>query len=221
MRGILRAMVMRGAATMAVSRRVFLGVGMGSVLFLAGCSTDFQTSFAEPIPAKVSRGWRVADVRVAAPESLTVSEARVLAPNADVVWREDPPGDRRAQVGAVVRKAAMQGARGLRGSRPVYLDVTITRFHALTFEAETRASNAGVHDIEFLAQVVDARTGAVLAGPDRIEASLPALAGTQMTAARLRGESQRSHITAHLEAVFAGWLGDGPDPRGRFQRLGV
>jgi hypothetical protein len=42
-----------------------------------------------------------------------------------------------------------------------------------------------------------------------------------MTAARLRGESQRSHITAHLEAVFAGWLGIGPDPRGSFQRLGV
>ena len=214
-------MVWQGAAGMAVSRRVFLGAGLGGVIVLAGCSTDFRTDFAEAVPAGVSRGWRVVDVRVAAPDSLTVSEARVLAPNADVVWREDPPGDRRAQVAAVVRKAAMRGARGLRGNRPVYLDVTITRFHALTFEAETRASNAGVHDIAFVAQVVDARSGAVLAGPDRIEASLPALAGTEMTAARLRGESQRSHITAHLEAVFAGWLGVGPDPRGRFQRLGV
>lgn len=206
---------------MSVSRRWLLGKGLAGVFGLAGCSTDFQTDFAEPIPADVSRGWRVADVRVVAPVTLTVSEALVLAPNADVVWREDPPGDRRAQVAAVVRKAALRGTRGLRGSRPVYIDVTITRFHALTFEAETRAADAGVHDIEFVAQVVDARTGTVLAGPDRIEASLPALAGTEMTAARLRGESQRSHITAHLEAVFAGWLGIGPDPRGSFRRLGV
>ncbi len=206
---------------MAVSRRLFLGFGFGGVFALAGCSTDFRTDFAAPIPAGVSRGWRVADVRVAAPETLTVSEARVLAPNADIVWREDPPGDRRAQVAAVVRNAAQRGARGLHGNRPVFIDVTITRFHALTFEAETRATHAGVHNIAFVAQVVDARTGAVLAGPDRIEAALPALAGTEMTAARLRGESQRSQITAHLEAVFAGWLGIGPDPRGSFHRLGV
>ena len=206
---------------MSVSRRWLLGTGLAGVFGLAGCSTDFQTDFAEPIPADVSRGWRVADVRVAAPDTLSVSEALVLAPNADVVWREDPPGDRRAQVAAVVRNAALRGTRGLRGSRPVYIDVTITRFHALTFEAETRAADAGVHDIEFVAQVVDARSGAVLAGPDRIAASLPALAGTEMTAARLRGESQRSHITAHLEAVFAGWVGIGPDPRGSFRRLGV
>jgi hypothetical protein len=206
---------------MSVSRRWVLGTGLAGIFGLAGCSTDFRTDFAAPIPADVSRGWRVADVRVAAPDTLTVSEERVLAPNADVVWREDPPGDRRAQVAAVVRKAALSGARGLRGNRPVYLDVTITRFHALTFEAETRATQAGVHNIAFVAQVVDARTGAVLAGPDRIEAALPALAGTEMTAARLRGESQRSHITAHLEAVFAGWLGVGPDPRRSFQRLGV
>ena len=55
------------------------------------------------------------------------------------------------------------------------LDITVSRFHALTFEAERRFSNAGVHNIDFTIQVVDAATGQVLAGPEAIEAALPAL----------------------------------------------
>jgi hypothetical protein len=60
----------------------------------------------------------------------------------------------------------------------------------------------------------------VLKGPDRIEASLPALAGVEMATARARGETQKSQITAHVARVIAGWLGLGPDPRGKFSRLG-
>jgi hypothetical protein len=205
---------------MFAARRAVLAIGLLSLAVLAGCSS-FRTAYEAPIPAEESRGWRVVDVQVTAPETLSVSEARSLVPPADIVWREDPPGDRRAQVAAVVRTAALEGTRGLRGPRPVVLQVTLTRFHALTFEAETRVRNAGVHNIEFVARVVDARSGAVVAGPDAIEASLPALAGTDMTEARLRGETQRSQITAHLAAVFAGWLGVGPDPRKSFSRLGA
>lgn len=212
---------MPGANAMKISRRVVVGGAVAALLALAGCATTFQTAYDAPIASEVSRGWRVSDVRVTAPETLVVSEARMLVPPADIVWREDPPGDRHAQVAAVVRNAALQATRGMRGPRPVILEVTITRFHALTFEAETQVSNAGVHDIEFVAQVVDARTGAVLAGPDAIEASLPALAGVEMTKARLRGETQRSQITAHLVTVFKGWLGIGPDPRGTFRRTGA
>lgn len=206
---------------MTVARRMALCLGMAGLLALAGCGSSFSTAYDEPIPADVSRGWRVVDVQVSVPETLSVSEARSLAPAADIVWREDPPGDRRAQVAAVVRQGALDGTRGLRGQRPVIVQVTVSRFHALTFEAETRARNAGVHNIAFVARVVDARSGAVLAGPDGIEASLPALAGVTMTEARLRGETQRSQITAHLAAVFAGWLGAGPDPRQTFSRFGV
>jgi hypothetical protein len=206
---------------MTAARRTVLGLGLAGLMVLAGCGATFRTAFEAPIPAQVSRKWRVTDVRVTAPGTLTVSEARTLVPQADIVWREDPPGDRRAQVAELVRQAALQGTRGLRGPRPVVIEVTLSRFHALTFEAETRVRGAGVHNIEFAAQVVDARSGEVLAGPDAIEASLPAMAGVDMTEARLRGESQRSQITAHLAAVFAGWLGIGPDPRRTFSRLGA
>jgi hypothetical protein len=203
-----------------IARR-YLILAAVSLSVLSACGGTFKTDYTDPVPPEVSRNWRVQDVVVSVPETLSVSEARSLAPQADIVWREDPPGDRRAQVGVILADAARKGASGLRGSRPVILELTVTRFHALTFEAEKRLSNAGVHNIDFMAQVVDARTGEVLAGPELVEAALPAYSGAQMAAMRQRGETQRSQISAHLAATVAGWLGAGPDVRGSFTRTGV
>ena len=206
---------------MSVSRRSVLGLLLGSPMFLSACvGGSFRTYYPEAISAEVSRGWRVTDVRVSVPNTLKVSEAKSLLPTADIVWREDPEGDRRAQVATIMRNATLRGAAGLRGSRPVVIELTMLRFHALTFEAETRLSDAGVHNIFFIATVIDAGTGAILAGPVEIEASLPALSGDQMKAARARGESQKSQITAHVALTIAGWLGIGADPRGEFSRSG-
>ncbi|SPH17743.1 hypothetical protein DEA8626_01270 [Defluviimonas aquaemixtae] len=195
-----------------------LGI-LSAALALAACA-DFRTSYSAPVPAEQSAGWRLAGVSVTVPETLSVSEARTLLPNADIVWREDPPGDRRAQVATILTDATRQGAAGLKGGTPVRLELTVSRFHALTFEAEQRLQRAGVHDIEFVLRAVDARTGRVLAGPDMIEASLPALSGIKMLEARARGASQKSHITAHVRRVIAGWLSLGPDPRVEFTRIG-
>ncbi len=200
--------------------RALAGLLTLSTLALAGCSGTFRTFYADPVPPEVSRGWRVVDVDVAVPDTLSVSEAKSLLPRADIVWREDPPGDRHAQVAAIVETAARKGAAGLRGPRPVRLGLTVSRFHALTFEAERRLSNAGVHNIDFTIQVSDARTGEILAGPDAIEAALPALSGKAMVAARAQGQTQKSMITAHVGATIAGWLGAGPDARGSFRRSG-
>ncbi len=207
---------------MPISRRILLFAGLGGVLTLSGCvSRTFRSYYAASIAPEVSRGWRVTDVRVSVPDSLVVSEQKSLVPTADIVWREDPVGDRRPQVAAIVKTAAQQGARGLNGPRGVVLEITVSRFHALTFEAETRLSNSGVHNIDFVIEVVDARSGAILAGPDPIEAALPALSGPQMIAARERGETQKSQITSHLQRVIAGWLGAGPDVRDSFKRAGI
>lgn len=206
---------------MALSRRLLILGAIAATGSLAACmGGTFRTAYANPIAPDIARGWRVTDISVTVPRTLVVSEAKTLLPTADIVWREDPPGDRYAQVDAIMTEAARQGAAGLRGSRPVRLSLTMTRFHALTFEAETRLSNAGVHNIDFVAQVTDARTGVVLAGPEVIEAALPALSGAQMAAARARGETQKSQITAHVRATIAGWLGAGPDIRGEFSRSG-
>ncbi len=204
---------------MSLSRRSLFGL-MAAVSLSACIGGGSFRTYYEPLSPSVTAGWRVADVRVAVPESLVVSEAKTYLPSADIVWREDPLGDRRAQVATIMRNAVLRGASGLRGSRRVYIDITMTRFHALTFEAETRLSNAGVHNINFVARVVDAATGAVLVGPVPIEAELPALSGEAMRAARRRGETQKSQISAHVARTIAGWLGTGPDPRTGFTRSG-
>ena len=204
---------------MSLSRRAAL-LGVTAVL-LSACvgGAGFKTYY-EPVPADVAKTWRLADVRVTVPKTLVVSEAKSLLPSADIVWREDPLGDRYAQVATIMDTAVTRGAQGLRGSRPVIIDVTVTRFHALTFEAEQRPQNWGVHNIRFIAQVVDARTGEVLLAPAEIHAELPALSGTQMREARRGGATQKSMITNHVARTVEGWLGLGPDNRNTFSRRG-
>lgn len=204
---------------MSVTRRAAL-LGL-SALLLSACvgGATFQTDY-DPIPADVSSAWRLAEVRVDVPRSLVVSEAKSLLPNADIVWREDPLGDRYDQVDVIMTNAITRGAEGLRGSRRVIIDVTITRFHALTFEAEQRGENWGVHNIDFTARVLDAATGEVLVPSTAIRAELPALSGTQMREARRKGVTQKSMITNHVAKTVAGWLGIGPDNRGEFSRQG-
>ncbi|MCX8510092.1 MAG: hypothetical protein ORN49_14655 [Rhodobacteraceae bacterium] len=189
---------------------------------LSGCgSRVFETSYAAPVSVDVSKTWHVADVVVSLPKKLTVSEEHVYEPKADIVWREDPMGDRRPQVAAIMKEAISRGAKGLHGGRAVRMEATLIRFHALTFETESlNLAGIGVHNIDFTLRVVDAHSGEVLAGPDTIDASLPALTGTEMIKARLRGESQKSQIEAHVAATIAGWLGTGPDQRDSFVRIG-
>lgn len=203
---------------MTLTRRIAL-LGLSAALLSACVGGTFETSY-QPVPAEVARSWRLSEVRVSVPKSLVVSEAKSLLPTADIVWREDPLGDRHDQVGKIVQNAVLRGAQGLRGSRPVIIDITVTRFHALTFEAEASSSDWGVHNVDFTAQVIDAKTGAVLVGPTEIRAETPAWSGARMRAARAKGITQKSMITNHVAATIAGWLGLGPDNRGKFSRQG-
>ncbi|MGV8987843.1 MAG: DUF6778 family protein [Cypionkella sp.] len=204
---------------MSLSRRLFLLTACA--VPLAACSGTYWTAFPEQLPAQVSRGWHVTAVQVDVPQTLVVSEEHSLVPHADIVWREDDAkGDRHAQVAVIMHDAVAAGARSLKGPVGVALQVRVTRFHALTFEAETKLSDAGVHNIQFDITVVNARTGKVLAGPTHIIADSPAWSGATMRQMRARGETQKSQITAHVAATIQAWLGIGPDNRGSFQRLG-
>ncbi|AZL57428.1 hypothetical protein EI545_00355 [Tabrizicola piscis] len=203
---------------MSIVRRTAL-FGLTALLLSACVGGSFKTEY-DPLPADVTRAWRLSAVQVNVPRTLVVSEAKTLLPKADIVWREDPLGDRYAQVDTIMTDAITRGAQGLRGGRPVIIDVTVTRFHALTFEAELREQNWGVHNINFTAQVVDARTGEVLIPATAIRSELPALSGEQMREARRNGQSQKSMITNHVARTVAGWLAIGPDNRGEFSRQG-
>jgi hypothetical protein len=204
---------------MSFSRRAALTVLAATFLTACVGGGTFKTEYT-PVPADAAASWRLADVRVSVPKSLTVSEAKTLLPNADIVWREDPEGDRHAQVAAIIKDSVTRGAQGLRGKRPVIIEVTVTRFHALTFEAELSSNDWGVHNIKFNARVIDAKTGEVLLAETPIRAELPALSGDAMVAARAAGKTQKSMITAHVARTVAGWLGLGPDNRGTFERAG-
>lgn len=205
---------------MTISRRFAL-TGLATLLLTAcvGGGGYFETAY-DPLAADVTSGWRLAEVRVSVPATLSVSEAEILLPDADIVWREDPAGDRHAQVATIMKAAVTKGAQGLRGGRPVIIAVTVTRFHALTYIAEQSEADWGVHNIRFTAQVVDARTGEVLLAPVEIRAELPALSGAAMRAARQKGVTQKSMITGHVARTIAGWLGVGPDNRNDFNRQG-
>jgi hypothetical protein len=186
---------------------------------VAGCTGTFRTNYAEAVPATQSANWRLSSVSVTAPRSLRVSEVESFVPDADIVWREDPAGNRYEQVEKIMRDAITKGAQGLHGARPVTINVTMRRFHAMTFLAETKAPG-GVHNIDFDLQILDARTKEVLFGPEFVEASFPAMVGQQMVRARIAGQSQKSQITAHVAQTIRGLLGLGPDARQSFSGIG-
>lgn len=194
---------------------------LAAVVLLSACAGQtFRTAYPAPILAEVTRGWHVTRVTVDTPRDLVVSEESSYLPRADIVWREDPAGDRYAQVTKIMTDAIRRGAQPLSGKRPVAIEVRMTRFHAMTFEAESLSFQTGVHDVEFDAKVVDARTGAVLVPSTHIEASFPAMTGAKMAMARAQGDSQKKQIELHVAATIAGWLGAGPDVRGTFARVG-
>lgn len=200
----------------------FASMMLAGSLGLASCSsgTQWVTNYADVIDPATAKGWRVVDVDVEVPRSLTVSEANSFAPNADIVWREFPYGDRYDQVDAIITTAATRGAADLQGTRDVKLKITMMQFHALSEKTRAVLNNSGVHDITFTAQIFDIATNTPLSPPDLIKADLIAFVGDQAVAAEKQGLTQKVRITSHVAAVIAGWLGTGPDVRGGFKRKG-
>ncbi|WP_299149941.1 DUF6778 family protein [uncultured Tateyamaria sp.] len=143
---------------------------------------------------------RVEDVTVRVPRSLTVSEANRYLPKSDIVWRDDPIGDRHAQVGAIFYEAMTRGTAALDGARGVALDIEVLRFHALTEKA--RYSFGGVHNINFKLTLRDAETGTLLAEPRMVRADLEGFGGDQAIQAEARGQTQKVRITDHLAEVI-------------------
>jgi hypothetical protein len=73
---------------MSLPRRAAL-LGLTALLLSACVGSTHMTDY-DPLSADVTRDWRLAEVRVNVPKTLTVSEAKSLLPQADIVWREDP-----------------------------------------------------------------------------------------------------------------------------------
>ncbi|MFN3938063.1 MAG: DUF6778 family protein [Gemmobacter sp.] len=140
--------------------------------------------------------YSVREVRVEVPRELTVSEANLYYPIADIVWRGEPRGDRHEQVRAILAEAADLATRNMRQGPEVIVDLRVVRFHSVT--EKTRYTFGGVHSIRFDLTVRDVRTGAVLEGPRRIVADVKASGGQRAVEEEGRGLTQRVVIVYNL-----------------------
>ena len=164
-----------------------------------------SNNLATSIKSTQNLAWRVEDVRVTVPDTLTVTEANSYIPHADIVWRGDPYGDRREQVKNIVDLAVSQAAIGLEGVEPVYLDIELVKFHALSQKA--RATVGGVHNIKFNVGIRDVATNEFLVDRFPVEIKLKALGGQKAIDAEMRGETQKLRITREIASVMRLYLG--------------
>ena len=191
-------------------------------LLLAGCDPKgkWKTSYADVVNPAISANWNVGSINVTVPDTLTVSEENLFAPNADIVWRGEPIGNRYAQVDAIITEAARQGTSTMSGARAVRLEIEVVQFHALTEKTRFTLQQSGVHNIQFSVQVFDANSGDPITTLDHVQADLVGFSGNQAIEAVAAGQTQRVRIVDHVSRVIAGWMGHGPDIRGRFTRAG-
>lgn len=188
------------------------GLALGLVAGLAGCADVTQGSLQEtatrsaaagqsvPAEESVPLSFSVRNVIVDVPKSLEVSEKNSYYPGGDIVWREDPLGDRHAQVKTIVETALRKGVAPLNGAVRVDLRVQVTKFHALTQKA--RYTTGGVHAIQFYVELIDVNTGTPLGEPHFVNADFDALGGDEALQAEAQGITQKVRITEHLAQVI-------------------
>ena len=162
--------------------------------------TNSQQQGQTILPDAILRQINVAQINVRVPTKLKVSEANRYYPSGDIVWREDPMGNRHEQVARIVYDAMSAGTSTFQGPVPVILDVQVERFHALSEKA--RYTVGGVHHVVFSMVLRDAKTGEFLSEPRRVETDLEAFGGQQAITAEARGLTQKVRISGHLAEVI-------------------
>jgi hypothetical protein len=150
--------------------------------------------------AQVPSQFHVVEVQVMVPENLVVSEADVYVPQADIVWREDPLGDRKAQVKAIMENALRVGTAPLAGQREVIVAARLNTFHALSEKA--RNSVGGKQNINFDYVLLDATTRKPITTVQNIDASFSGYGGRKAYRAMRSGQTQKVRITDHVAVAI-------------------
>ena len=160
-----------------------------------------QNTAARPqLLAQLPRDLNITDIRVTVPRNLKVSEANVYYPHADIVWRDDPIGDRYQQVKAIFEEGFGRGTQHMTTGLPVIVSVELVRFHSLTEKA--RFQIGGDHNMKFKLSVNSAQTGLPLIATRLVEANLDAFGGGRAMVAERQGQTQKVRITAFLSQVI-------------------
>lgn len=189
---------------MKFSKVIFVFAAFG---VLASCSSR-NTSFTNKVNIAESSNWHVHEVQVTVPDNLTTTEVNILRPDVDVIWFGDPQGDRLAQVGVILSDAIEVAAQSLipeNFHRPVVIEATMIQFHSLTPRA--RALVGGIHKVKFTIQVVDQKSGEILAGPTVIQADEFAYGSWKAVRADAEGQTMKVRISNRITAVVGNWLG--------------
>lgn len=150
-------------------------------------------------PVPLNPSYRVTDIEVTVPHTLSVSEENGIKPKADILWQEEPLGDRYAQVDAIVTEALKQGTASLKGKRAVKIEAVVTRFHALT--KRTRYNFTGKHEVWMAMAVRDARTGELLEPVRMIGFDTP-VTPEQAMEHESHGIYQRDEINAMIQEMI-------------------
>ena len=178
-------------------RRAFLTT---SVIALASaCSSNLFGSSSSPKPVML-RSYDIQTLRFGAIPDIAVSEQESYYPQADVVWRGDPRGPRVAQIGEMFQAAFDRNQSIFNGTTPVDIQVTLVRFHGVT--DLTRLTVGGVYNIIFDMTVFDARSGAIIEPPRRIEGDLNAPGGARGRALIESGQTQKVRVTDFLTGLL-------------------
>ncbi|MEM9436737.1 MAG: DUF6778 family protein [Pseudomonadota bacterium] len=171
---------------------------------LGACSTYDPATRNAPLEVPsfqaAQPSFDVTELRVAVPKSLSVSEANMYYPVADIVWRGDPIGNRHKQILDIFAGSAQEAQAKLEGVQPVIVNIEVARFHSLTEKA--RYTVGGVHSIKFDMTVRSAETGDVIVPTRRINADLAALGGRAAIEAERNGVTQKSRISSHLAYII-------------------
>ena len=146
------------------------------------------------------RDYDVLGVQVVVPETLRSTESNSYYPDAEIVWRGDPPGDRHAQVEAIFETAAAEATRDMNGAEDVFVQIRLVRFHGVT--ERTRYTVGGVYNLVFDMQVVDP-AGNIVEPQRRIEANLPAPGGLAATRLDAAGQTEKVRVTEFLTFVLS------------------
>ncbi|CUH77561.1 DUF6778 family protein [Tropicibacter naphthalenivorans] len=169
----------------------------------ASVTTDTIEGQAVPDRPAALAPVQISTYSIKIPQELTVSEANLYHPMSDIVWREDPRGNRKAQVGAILQEA-MERSRGtLKGGQEVQVDLTLRRFHSLSEKA--RYTIGGMQTIFFDLRVSDVKTGAVVM--DRlVKVNFKGFGGRKALDAEAQGITQRKRILHHVSRAITAEL---------------
>lgn len=171
---------------------------------LSACATTDTVSRNAPLETEsltspdqqIERDYNITSIIVNVPRELRVSESNSYYPNADIVWRGDPVGDRHAQIEEIFLSATTQAAAELGGSSEVIAVIDVVRFHGVT--ERTRFSVGGVYNMVFNLGIYDGQTGLVIETPRQLTANLPAPGGQAALQLEQAGQTEKVRVLDYL-----------------------